>query len=179
MFAKRWWKCHRSAEYTGLRYLIRFATTNVASSAGTARIRSGKNSATTAAVLRMPWIATHASSSPSRFDPASPMKIDAGWKLCQRKPTEAPAVSAARMAASSRPGKDSAMIAKVPAAIVHTPAARPSAPSVKFTTFITATIPTSVRALPAVSLRAIGSRNGSVRWSTNTPAETGIAAAAN
>ena len=31
-----------------------------------------------------------------------------------------------------------------PAAIVHTPAASPSAPSVKFTTFMTATIPTSV-----------------------------------
>ena len=104
MSAKRWWKCHRSAEYTGRRYLIRFATTNVASSAGTARISSGKNSATTAAVFRTPWIATQASSSPSRFDPASPMKIEAGWKLCQRKPTDAPAVSAASTPASSRSG---------------------------------------------------------------------------
>ena len=43
------------------------------------------------------------------------------------------------------------MIANVAAAIVHTPAARPSAPSVKFTTFITATIPTSVSALPQSS----------------------------
>jgi hypothetical protein len=34
--------------------LIRFATTNVASAAGTARITSGKNSATTAAVLSTP-----------------------------------------------------------------------------------------------------------------------------
>ena len=98
MFAKRWWKCQRSAEYTGRRYLIRFATTNVASSAGTARITSGKKSATTAAVFSTPWIATQASSSPSRFEPASPMKIEAGWKLCQRKPIAAPAVSAARMA---------------------------------------------------------------------------------
>ena len=79
------------------------------------------------------------------------MKIEAGWKLCQRKPTDAPAVSAASTPASSR-SSDSAMIAKVAAAIVHTPAARPSAPSVKFTTFITATMPTSVSALPAVSL---------------------------
>ena len=71
------------------------------------------------------------------------------------------------------------MIANVPAAIVHTPAARPSAPSVKFTTFITATMPTSVSARPAVSLSPIGSMNGSVTWSTNTPAATGIAAAAN
>ena len=52
------------------------------------------------------------------------------------------------------------MIANVPAAIVHTPAARPSAPSVKFTTFITATMPTSVSARPAVSLSPIGSMNG-------------------
>ena len=96
------------------------------------------------------------------------MKIEAGWKLCQRKPTDAPAVSAARTPASSR-SSDSAMIANVAAAIVHTPAARPSAPSVKFTTFITATIPTSVSALPAVSLSPIGSKNGSVTWSTNTP----------
>ena len=36
------------------------------------------------------------------------------------------------------------MIANVAAAIVQTPAARPSAPSVKLTTFITATIPSSV-----------------------------------
>ena len=40
------------------------------------------------------------------------------------------------------------MTAKVAAAIVHTPAARPSTPSVKFTTFITATIPTSVSGMP-------------------------------
>ena len=64
-------------------------------------------------------------------------------KLCHRKPTAAPAVSAASMPAASR-SSDSAMIANVPAAIVHTPAARPSAPSVKLTTFITATIPSSV-----------------------------------
>ena len=88
-------------------------------------------------------MATQASSRPSRFEPASPMKIEAGWKLCHRKPTAAPAVSAARMPAESR-SSDSAMIAKVAAAMVHTPAARPSAPSVKLTTFITATIPTRV-----------------------------------
>ena len=70
------------------------------------------------------------------------MKIDAGWKLCQRKPTDAPAVSAASTAASSRLS-ESAITANVAAAIVQTPAASPSAPSVKFTTFITATIPTS------------------------------------
>ena len=64
--------------------------------------------------------------------------------MCQRKPIAAPAVSAARMAASRRSENDSAMIANVAAAIVQTPAARPSAPSVKLTMFATATIPISV-----------------------------------
>jgi hypothetical protein len=54
------------------------------------------------------------------------------------------------------------MIANVPAAIVQTPAARPSAPSVKFTTFITATIPRRVSALPPVSPSSSGSTNGNV-----------------
>ena len=71
------------------------------------------------------------------------MKIEAGWKLCQRKPIDAPAVRAARTPAASR-SSDRAISANVAAAIVHTPAASPSAPSVKFTTFMTATIPTSV-----------------------------------
>ena len=105
------------------------------------------------------------------------MKIDAGWKLCQRKPTAAPAVSAASIPAKGR-SSDSAITANVAAAIVHTPAARPSAPSVKFTTFITATIPTSVSGLPQ-SFRSSGSTNGSVTFSTHTPEATGIAAAAN
>ena len=64
-------------------------------------------------------------------------------------------MSAASAPASSRP-YDRAMIANVAAAIVHTPAASPSAPSVKFTTFITATIPTSVSALPARLAQADG-----------------------
>ena len=105
------------------------------------------------------------------------MKIDAGWKLWRRNPTDAPATAAASTAASSR-SSDSAMIAKVAAAIVHTPAARPSTPSVKFTTFITATIPTSVSGMPQLP-RSSGSTNGSVMFSTRTSENTTIAAAAN
>ncbi len=107
----------------------------------------------------------------------SPMKIDAGWKLCQRKPSAAPAVSAASTPAASR-SSESAITANVAAAIVHTPAARPSAPSVKFTTFITATIPTSVRTVPQFPSWS-GSTKGSVMLVTFTPAATGIAAAPN
>jgi hypothetical protein len=67
-----------SGEYTGRRYLMRLATTNPVSRIGTARITSGKNKATTAAVFSTPWMAMQASNRPSRFDPASPMKIEAG-----------------------------------------------------------------------------------------------------
>ena len=64
------------------------------------------------------------------------MKTDAGWKLWTRKPSAAPAVQAARMpAASSRRSK--AMTAKPTAEIAQTPAARPSTPSEKLTTFMT------------------------------------------
>ena len=95
------------------------------------------------------------------------MKIEAGWKLCQRNPSAAPAVSAASTPAASR-SSESAMIANVAAAIVQTPAASPSTPSVKFTTFITATIPISVSGLPQ-SPRSSGLTNGSVTFSTQTP----------
>ena len=57
------------------------------------------------------------------------------------------------------------MIANVTAAIVHTPAASPSAPSVKLTTFITATIPSSVSGGPR-SPRSSGSTKGSVTFCT-------------
>src|SRR3954462_8467667 len=103
---------------------------------GTASTVSGKNNATIAAVLIVPWIATHASSRPSRFDPASPMKIEAGRKLWYRKPNAAPAVIAERtpalvqVDAPSRHAlsSDSAMADRVSAAMVHTPAANPSTP---------------------------------------------------
>src|SRR4051795_4241642 len=158
--------------------------TNAPSTIGTASTVSGKNNATIAAVLIVPWIATQASSSPSRLEPASPMKIEAGWKLWYRNPNAAPAVIAARtpalvqVDAPSRHAlsRDNAMIARVPAAIVQTPAASPSTPSVKLTTFITATIPRIVTG-PLAPARPRWQRNGSVNVSTRTPASTGINAA--
>ena len=111
------------------------------------------------------------------MEPESPMKTEAGWKLWRRKPTHAPAIAAASTPASTR-SSERAITAKVIAAIVHTPAARPSTPSVKFTTFITATRPSSVSGMPQLP-RSSGSTNGSVMFSTRTSANTGIAAAAN
>jgi hypothetical protein len=81
------------------------------------------------------------------------------------------------MPASTR-SSERAITANVPAEIVQTPAARPSTPSVKFTTFITATIARPVRIAPPVVPRSTEPRNGSVNASTRTPAATGIAAAA-
>ena len=78
MLAKRWWKCQLSAWYTGWPYLMRFAITKLESRIGTARITSGKTSATTAFVFNAPCTAIAASMYPSRFDPESPRKIEAG-----------------------------------------------------------------------------------------------------
>ena len=68
------------------------------------------------------------------------------------------------------------MIENATALIAQTPAARPSMPSEKLTTFITKTRPTIVSGAPAPP-RSTAPRNGSVKFVTSTPAETGIAAA--
>src|SRR4051812_40846536 len=69
------------------------------------------------------------------------------------------------------------MAANVAAPIVQTPAARPSTPSMKLRTFISATIPITVSVYETGALRWTGPMKGSVRFSTRTPAETGITAA--
>ena len=78
MFTNRWWRCVRSAVYSGCRYLSRLAKTNDVSTIGIASTTSGKNRATVAAVFRRPWIDTAASTNPSNIAPESPMKIRAG-----------------------------------------------------------------------------------------------------
>ncbi len=90
------------------------------------------------------------------------MKLDAGGKLKIRKPSAAPAVSAA-----STPGcwrsRSNAITAIAAAMIVHTPAARPSTPSEKLTTFIISTSPITVSTGPA----SAGPVLGNDRWPTN------------
>ena len=61
--------------------------------------------------------------------------------------------------------------------IPHTPAASPSSPSRKLTMFITATIQTIVSGTPIPAGRSTAPKNGSVKWSIQTPKAVGIAAA--
>ncbi len=75
------------------------------------------------------------------------MKVLAGGKPWRRKPSEAPAVSAARTPAALR-SSERAMIARATAEITQTPAARPSTPSIRLITLITATMPTTVPTSP-------------------------------
>src|SRR4051795_3977979 len=173
----------------GCRYLIRFAMTKPESRMGTARTQSGKNRATTAFVFSDPRTVTAASRYPNRFDPVSPMKLEAGGNPCRRKPRAAPAVSAASTPAPGR-SRERAMIDRVSAEITHTPAASPSTPSMKLMTFMTATKPTTVTIWPTVTLPSTGTlwnrtwvrstppTNGSVKSATVTPLKTGIIAAA-
>src|SRR3954454_25249794 len=112
------------------------------------------------------------------------MKIEAGWKLWYRKPKAAPAVIAASTPAPVQlvdPSRhawssDSAITDRVAAAIVQTPAANPWTPSVKFSIFITATMPTTVIG-PIAPATPTWPRNGRVNASTFTPARTGMSAA--
>ena len=84
-------------------------------------------SAIRALVLSEPSTTIAPSSRPSRLEPQSPMKTDAGWKLWTRKPHAAPAVIAARIPASSLP-RSKAMIAKASAEIAPTPGGEPVDP---------------------------------------------------
>ena len=108
------------------------------------------------------------------------MKLDAGGKLKTRKPSAAPAVSAASTPGCAR-CRSKAITAIAAAMIVHTPAARPSTPSEKLTTFIISTRPITVRIGPAFVAPAFGRcsvpMNGSVIDFTATPKCTTITAA--
>src|SRR2546423_13063787 len=119
----------------GRPYLIRFAITKLESRIGTARITSGKARAINAFVFRAPWTATTPSRYPSRFDPESPRKIEAGWEAWRREPSDAPAAIIASTPAPPR-ARDSAMGAEGPAPRGDTPAARPAPPAVEVTTVI-------------------------------------------
>ena len=143
---------------------------------GTASTSSGRNSTTVDAVFSSPATDTDASVNPSTSAPESPMKIRAGKKLCRRKPTQAPATIADRTAASTLPS-ESAITAKVTPAMAQTPDASPSMPSRKLTMFMTATIQRIVTGTPIQGGTSTAPRNGSVKWSIQTPNAVGIAAA--
>ncbi len=100
------------------------------------------------------------------------MKLEAGGKLKIRKPSAAPAVIAASTPGSWRE-RSKAITAIAAAMIAQTPAASPSTPSEKLTTFIIATRPITVSTGPALVAPALGKcrmpTNGSVIASTATP----------
>lgn len=164
----------------GWRYFRRLSTTKVVSRKGTASRMSGSTNDTTASVFTAASTAITPISSPSRFAPQSPMKLLAGGKLNTRKPRAAPAVSAASTPGGWR-SRSKAITAMVAAMIAHTPAARPSTPSEKFTTFIIATNPMTVRIGPASAGPVLGNAsfptNGRVMAFTPTPKCTTITAA--
>ena len=87
------------------------------------------------------------------------MKIRAGKKLWRRKPTQAPATIAERIAASTFPS-DSASTANVTPEMPQTPDASPSSPSRKLTMFITATIQRTVSGTPTQAGRSTAPTNG-------------------
>ena len=86
---------------------------------------------------------------PSDSEPTSPMKISAGCALYQRKPMDAPVIAPQKTVNSDAPGRrarsrylaNSRVAADVrqhrhrPAAMIISPIARPSRPSVRFTKF--------------------------------------------
>jgi len=131
------------------------STTKVVSRKGTASRIRGSTKDTTAAVLTAASTVMTPISSPSRLAPQSPMKLDAGGKLKIKKPSAAPAVSAASTPGCAR-FRSNAITATATAMITHTPAARPSTPSEKLTTFIISTRPITVRIGPALVAPALG-----------------------
>ena len=104
------------------------------------------------------------------------MNTEAGGKLWNRKPSAAPAVSAASTPAPAM-CRSNAMIANATPSIVHSPAASPSTPSEKFTTFIRPTSQITVRTPPVFGSASVPT-NGNVTSVTTAPASTAITAAA-
>ncbi|CAB4866762.1 unannotated protein [freshwater metagenome] len=104
------------------------------------------------------------------------MKTFAGGKLWTRNPAAAPATIAAKTPAAAR-SRSKAITENATAPIAQTPAARPSIPSEKLTTFIRATSPITVSGTPTQP-KSTAPANGRVMLLTFTPAETGMIAAA-
>src|SRR5437660_6276333 len=103
------------------------------------------------------------------------MNTDAGGKLWNRNPSAAPAVSAASTPAPLTP-RSNAITANATPSIAHSPAASPSTPSEKLTTFISPTSQITVSTPPAFGNWS-DPTNGSVTSVTTTPPSTATIAA--
>ena len=110
------------------------------SSSGTATIASGTNSTETRlAEARLGAVTTRpANAAPRNRLPASPMKMDAGWKLYRKNPIVAPVSDHATEACTHAPSRANASPRKKDA-IAPTPAATPSSPSSRLNALVSAT----------------------------------------
>ena len=105
---------------------------------------------------------------PSRWLPESPMKIDAGGRLCARKPHAAPNTATATTAVMTCPWSR-AMTAIPPAVKAAMPPARPSRPSIRFTELTMPTIHSTVTGTAATP-SCTWPRTGRAMESTRMPA---------
>ena len=91
---------------------------------------------------------------PSRSEPQSPRKIDAGLKLCGRKPRHAPISAIPRTicwafrGSLSQTANETAMMVRPSAAMAVTPLSSPSSPSVRFDALQAPRTKTAMMAVP-------------------------------
>ncbi len=112
MASMRWWMCSRSGcaicrsvERIDRPVAGRARTRRISASAlsaiGSAKIRSGTPAASAVAPFCQPVMAVAASRNPTSRLPLSPRKIDAGSKLKNRNPIEAPTKAASSIASGA------------------------------------------------------------------------------
>ncbi len=123
----------------GFLFIYLLIIANAVSNIGTPNANTGTANATTATLFTIPETDVTASMYPNNSEPVSPMKIFAGLKLKGRNPREAPAIIAHCITIKSCPNL-AAVNKRVVAAMLATPEARPSSPSIKFMVFV---IPTN------------------------------------
>jgi len=101
--------------------------------------------------------------------PESPRKIEAGWKLKQRKPTVAPARMMVTVAAPTSPFKlaTTNMVVRAKSAA---PAARPSRPSMRLKAFVMPTNHATVKSIPMACPRSTMPTKGNESVVTRKPA---------
>ena len=93
--------------------------------------------------LNMPMMETVARMKPRSWEPTSPMKILAGFRLKGIKPRQAP-VRAARIRATFGSDTKRATTSMVRELMADTPTASPSSPSIRFTALVQPTIHSTV-----------------------------------
>ena len=130
-----------------------------------------------ATFLNNPSIDTTAIEYPRNNAPVSPIKILDGWKLKKRKPKELP-IKITHKATTINLKSVTAIMSMLIKAIIETPAASPSKPSIKLIALEAAKIQKIVKAIPTYSFKNTVPVNGKVTLSIINPDETTTTAAA-